>query len=54
MWRVGTTTTKLCMQQFYEDGIKRDGLLWLSDDRVQFLCNVILLEMFYWLENLFL
>lgn len=40
MWRVGTYTTKLCMQQFYEDGVKRDGLLWVSDYRVQFLCNV--------------
>lgn len=39
MWQVSLYTTKLCMQQFYEDGIKRDGLLWVSDYRVQFLCN---------------
>lgn len=39
MWQVGSYTTKICMQQFYEDGIKRDGLLWVSDYRIQFLCN---------------
>lgn len=39
MWQVGQYTTKLCMQQFYEDGVKRDGLLWVSDYRIQFLCN---------------
>jgi hypothetical protein len=26
------------MQKYFEDGIKRDGLLWLGDYRVQFLC----------------
>jgi hypothetical protein len=27
------------MQRFYEDGINRDGLLWVSDYRQQFLAN---------------
>ena len=35
-------TTKLCMQDYFEDGVKRDGLLWLGDARVQFLCNYAL------------
>lgn len=39
IWQVSQYTTKLCMQQYYEDGIKRDGLLWVSDYRIQFLCN---------------
>ena len=39
-WQISTNTTRLCMQQFYEDGVKRDGLLWISDYRVQFLCNL--------------
>jgi len=40
IWEIARRTTRLCMQQFYEDGIKRDGLLWIGDYRVQFLCNV--------------
>lgn len=39
IWNLCSYTTKLCMQTFYEDGIKRDGLLWVSDYRAQFLCN---------------
>jgi hypothetical protein len=40
IWDISRRTTRLCMQQFYEDGIKRDGLLWLGDYRVEYLCNV--------------
>ncbi len=40
IWDISRRTTRLCMQQFYEDGIKRDGLLWLGDFRVEYLCNV--------------
>ncbi|MBC8080268.1 MAG: hypothetical protein H7X86_07975, partial [Gorillibacterium sp.] len=36
-WDIARNTTKLCMQQYYEDGIKRDGLLWVGDYRLQFL-----------------
>ena len=41
MWEVSERTTLLCMQQFYEDGIKRDGCLWIGDYRVQYLCNAL-------------
>ncbi len=41
IWRASALTTKLCMQQFYEDGIKRDGLLWIGDYRVQYLSNAL-------------
>lgn len=41
IWGICAYTTKLCMQQWYEDGIKRDGLLWVSDYRVQYLCNAL-------------
>ena len=34
-------TTLCCMQQYYEDGVKRDGLLWVGDYRVEFLCNAL-------------
>lgn len=37
IWEMCAYTTKLCMQDFYEDGIKRDGLLWIGDYRVEFL-----------------
>jgi hypothetical protein len=30
------------MQQYFEDGIKRDGLLWVGDARIQALCNYTL------------
>lgn len=39
VWDISKRTTGLCMQMFYEDGIKRDGLLWIGDYRIQFLCN---------------
>jgi alpha-L-rhamnosidase len=38
IWDISAYTTELCMQGYYEDGIKRDGLLWIGDARVQFLC----------------
>lgn len=38
-WDISKRTTLLCMQNYYEDGIKRDGMLWLGDYRVQYLCN---------------
>jgi alpha-L-rhamnosidase len=37
-WDISCTTTELCMQGYLEDGIKRDGLLWIGDARVQALC----------------
>jgi len=39
IWKMSRHTTALCMQQYYEDGVKRDGLLWIGDYRIQFLCN---------------
>jgi len=42
IWEIAAYSTKLCMQQYYEDGIKRDGLLWISDYRVQYLSNALL------------
>ena len=38
IWDISAATTKACMQDFYEDGVKRDGLLWLGDYRITFLC----------------
>ncbi|MBX3751345.1 MAG: hypothetical protein KF897_14780 [Opitutaceae bacterium] len=37
-WAISQRTIRLCMQAFYEDGIKRDGMLWIGDYRVEFLC----------------
>lgn len=37
-WAISRRTLRLCMQGFYEDGIKRDGMLWIGDYRVEFLC----------------
>lgn len=37
IWDISAATAKACMQDFYEDGVKRDGLLWLGDYRVTFL-----------------
>lgn len=37
IWDISMATAKACMQDFYEDGVKRDGLLWLGDYRVGFL-----------------
>jgi hypothetical protein len=39
IWDISRRTTRLCMQHWYEDGIKRDGMLWIGDYRVQYLCN---------------
>ncbi len=41
-YKIAGETTKLCMQRFYEDGVKRDGLLWIGDLRVQLICNYYL------------
>jgi hypothetical protein len=38
-WQISRRTIKLCMQQHYEDGVKRDGMLWIGDYRVEFLCG---------------
>lgn len=38
-WQISRRTIRLCMQGFYEDGIKRDGMLWIGDYRVEFLCG---------------
>jgi len=38
IWNLCAQTTIACMQQFYEDGVKRDGMLWVGDYRIQFLC----------------
>ncbi|MCW5547333.1 MAG: hypothetical protein KIT44_00040 [Opitutaceae bacterium] len=37
-WAISRRTMRLCMQGFYEDGVKRDGMLWIGDYRVEFLC----------------
>ncbi len=42
IWEISERTTRRCMQAFYEDGVKRDGLLWIGDFRIQYLCNAML------------
>ncbi|MBO5198029.1 MAG: hypothetical protein J6B85_05855 [Lachnospiraceae bacterium] len=37
IWDISEATARACMQDYYEDGVKRDGLLWLGDYRVTFL-----------------
>ena len=37
IWDISAATAKACMQNFYEDGVKRDGLLWIGDYRITFL-----------------
>lgn len=37
-WTISQRTMRLCLQAFYEDGVKRDGMLWIGDYRVEFLC----------------
>ena len=37
-WAISRRTIRLCLQGFYEDGVKRDGMLWIGDYRVEFLC----------------
>ena len=39
IWQVSRHTLELCMQHFYEDGIKRDRMLWMGDTRVEALVN---------------
>lgn len=39
IWDICARTTLLCMQDYFEDGVKRDGILWLGDARLQALCN---------------
>ena len=39
IYEISKRTTRLCMQEFVEDGIKRDGLCWITDSRVSALCN---------------
>lgn len=41
-WALCEHNTRCCMQRYYEDGVKRDGLLWLGDYRVSYLCNAYL------------
>ena len=36
IWDISAATARACMQNFYEDGVKRDGLLWIGDYRVTF------------------
>jgi len=38
-WAISRRTVRLCRQAFYEDGVKRDGMLWIGDLRVAFLCS---------------
>lgn len=35
IWEVGRYTTSLCMQDYYEDGVKRDRMLWIGDLRIE-------------------
>ena len=35
VWEVGRYTTSLCMQDYYEDGVKRDRMLWIGDLRIE-------------------
>ncbi len=38
IWDISAATVRACMQDYYEDGVKRDGLLWVGDYRMTFLC----------------
>ena len=35
IWEVGRYTTSLCMQDYHEDGVKRDRMLWIGDLRIE-------------------
>ncbi len=37
IWDISIATAHACMQEFYEDGVKRDGLMWIGDYRWTFL-----------------
>ena len=39
IWDTSRHTLRLCMQDFYEDGVKRDRLLWVGDFRIEALVN---------------
>lgn len=39
IYEICKRTTLLCMQDYFEDGVKRDGLCWIGDSRVEFLCD---------------
>lgn len=39
IWDISAATVRACMQDFYEDGVKRDGLLWIGDYRIAFLAG---------------
>ncbi len=39
IWEISRNTARACMQDFYEDGVKRDGLLWIGDFRIAFMAG---------------
>lgn len=39
IWEISKATARACMQDFYEDGVKRDGLLWIGDFRIAFMAG---------------
>jgi len=39
IWELSRATARACMQDFYEDGVKRDGLLWIGDFRIAFMAG---------------
>ncbi len=41
-WAIAEHTVRCCMQQYYEDGVKRDGLLWIGDYRPAYLYSAYL------------
>jgi hypothetical protein len=41
-WEISRRTIRLCRQDFFEDGVKRDGMLWIGDFRVEALCSCYL------------
>ena len=42
IYDIGKRTTSNCMQKYFEDGVKRDGLLWSGDARIEAKCNYAL------------
>ena len=39
IWDISRATVRACMQDFHEDGVKRDGLLWIGDYRLAFMAG---------------
>ena len=39
MWEVGVHMVRLCMQEVYEDGVRRDRMAWILDAQVEALVN---------------